>query len=232
MDIVPSLLSSIQRDFDITFKRNKKLKRIRKLVDGGKADYKIVNDYAIETGTILANVFSEHISSDDLPDGKMYYNIAERIVTPTLSNNYEIVSNISVEVQEQLNRSVGLNLKGVKPKVNEFRIESIINRIDAEDEFDNVAWILNEPVINFTQSAVDDTLKENINFLGKTGLSPRVIRTTHGADPCDWCKDMAGEYKYPDVPDGVYARHDRCRCTVEYDPGDARRQNVWTKEWR
>lgn len=36
---------------------------------------------------------------------------------------------------------------------------------------------------------------------------------------------------YPHVPADVYRRHERCRCKVEYDPGDGRRQNVWDKKW-
>lgn len=33
------------------------------------------------------------------------------------------------------------------------------------------------------------------------------------------------------MPADVYRRHERCRCRVEYDPGDGRRQNVWDKKW-
>lgn len=38
---------------------------------------------------------------------------------------------------------------------------------------------------------------------------------------------------YPDVPPDVYRRHERCRCTVLYDPADGKRkrQNVHTKKW-
>ena len=162
----------------------------------------------------------------------MYYNIAERILNPTLSNNHIIVAAVSAEIQEQLNKSVGLGLKGIEPKVNQFRIDSIVNRIVAEKIFDDVAWILQEPIVNFTQSVVDDTIQANAEFQYESGLYPKIIRVVHGTDPCDWCKSLAGIYKYPDVPGDIYKRHDRCRCTVEYDPGDARRQNIWTKEWR
>lgn len=232
MDIVPTLLESIEQDFNRELKRNKKIKKLKEMVESKKATYIQANQYATEVGAILAKVFKERINSDILPDGHMYYNIAERILTPTLTNNHEIVTKLSAEIQEHLNQSIGLGLKGIEAEVNQFRIESIINRVVAEEKFDDVAWILQEPIINFTQSAVDATIKANVDFQGESGLHPKIIRTVHGADPCDWCLEMAGEYKYPNVPDGVYARHDRCRCTVEYYPGDARRQDVWTKEWR
>lgn len=231
-DIVPGLLEIIERDFNSKIRKSVKLKSLRKMIDSGTATYVQANQYAIEVGSILASVFKKHIKSDELPDGHMYYNIAERILMPTLSNNHKIITKISAEIQEQLNKSVGLGIKGIEAKFSRHRIESIINRITAEEKFDDVAWILQEPIINFTQSTVDETIKTNVDFQGESGLSPKVIRTTNYSDACDWCKEMAGEYKYPNVPNGVYARHDRCRCTVEYDPGDARKQNVWTKEWR
>ena len=62
------------------------------------------------------------------------------------------------------------------------------------------------------------------------GLRPRVIRRVV-ANCCRWCGKLAGTYTYPDVPQEVYQRHEYCRCTVEYDPGDGRRQNVHTKKW-
>lgn len=230
-DIVPELLENIQRDFNSAISRNEKLQSIQTMIENGTATYQQANEYAVEIGETLARTFEAHITSEVLPDGKMYYNIAERILDPTLTNNHNIVARVSAEIQEDLNRSVGLGLRGIEPRVNQPRIDSIINRVVTEEVFDDVAWMLQEPVVNFTQSVVDDTIKENVDFQGESGLSPRIIRVTHGNPPCDWCRSMAGTYKYPDVPEDVYRRHDRCRCIVEYDPGDARRQNVWTREW-
>ena len=231
IDIVPELLENIQRDFNTNFRRNKKIQRIQGMIEKGTATYQQVNEYAVEVGETLARTFKIHIKSDVLPDGKMYYNIAERVLNPTLANNHNIVAQVAAEVQGNLNRSVGLGLKGIAPPVNQLRIDSIINRVVAEEIFDDVSWILAEPIVNFTQSVVDDTIKTNVEFQGESGLSPRIIRTSHGNPPCDWCRSMEGSYKYPDVPADVYRRHDRCRCTVEYDPGDVRRQNIWTREW-
>lgn len=230
-DIVPELLENIERDFNTAISRNQRLQEIREMIEYGTATYRQANEYAVEVGEVLARTFENHISSETLPDGKMYYNIADRVLNPTLKNNHNIVAQVSSDIQTDLNRSIGLGLNGVTPTVNQLRIDSIVNRIDAEEVFDDVAWILQEPVVNFTQSVVDDTIKANVEFQGGSGLYPKIIRTSHGNPPCDWCRSMAGTYKYPNVPEDVYRRHDRCRCTVEYDPGDARRQNVWTREW-
>lgn len=230
-DIVPELLENIQRDFNTTINKNKKIQQIHEMIENGTATYEQAYEYAQEVGEALSQAFKKHIKSDVLPDGHMYFNIADRLLNTTLQNNHILVSAVSVEVQEILNRQAGLGLKGIEAPLNQQRIKSIIERVVHEEVFDDVDWILEEPIVNFTQSVVDDTLKVNADFQYDSGLYPKIIRIVDGRNPCDWCKSIAGVYKYPDVPEDVYKRHDRCRCTVEYDPGDARRQNIWTREW-
>jgi len=231
-DIVPELLEKIQREFNTKISRNKKIQRIQEMIDNGTATYEQAYEFAQEVGQTLSSVLQAHIDSEVLPDGHMYFNIADRILNPTLQTNHVMVATASAEIQELLNKQAGLGLKGIQPELNQPRIKSIIERIVQEELFDDVSWIIGEPIVNFTQSVVDDTLKANVDFQGKSGLHPKLIRVAHASDPCDWCQQMEGTYKYPNVPAGVFGRHDRCRCTVEYDPGDVRRQNVWTKEWR
>ena len=232
VDIVPELLEKIQRDFNTEIRGSKKLQRIQEMIENGTATYEQAYEYAKEVGEALAKSFEAHINSDVLPDGHMYYNIADRILNTTLQNNYIIVAAVSAEIQELLNRQAGLGLKGIEAQLNQHRIKSIIERVVHEETYDDVAWMLADPIVNFTQSVVDDTIKANADFQYDSGLFPKIIRIVHGSEPCDWCKSLGGVYKYPDVPEDVYKRHDRCRCVVEYDPGDARRQNIWTKEWR
>ncbi|MDD6201372.1 MAG: hypothetical protein PUB13_00270 [Lachnospiraceae bacterium] len=58
-----------------------------------------------------------------------------------------------------------------------------------------------------------------------------MIEELHGGC-CEWCRALAGTYSYPDVPKDVYRRHQRCRCIVEYYPGNGKRQNVHSKKWK
>ena len=231
-DIVPELLEKIQRDFNSAIRNNEKLQRIHEMIENGTATYEQAYEYAQEVGESLSNALEAHINSEVLPDGHMYFNIADRILNPTLQNNHIIVAAVSAEIQELLNRQAGLGLRGIEAPLNQHRIKSMIERVVHEELFDDVKWMLAEPIINFTQSIVDDTIKANAEFQYQSGLYPKIIRYTQGSDTCEWCRNLAGIYKYPDVPEDVYKRHDRCDCVVEYDPGDARRQNIWTKEWR
>lgn len=104
-------------------------------------------------------------------------------------------------------------------------------QVAAADHYDDVAWVLNEPVKTFSRGVVDESIRRNVEFHGAAGLHPRVVRTAE-AGCCAWCAKLAGTYDYPDVPKDVYRRHENCRCRVTYDPGDGRRQDIWSKEWQ
>ena len=101
----------------------------------------------------------------------------------------------------------------------------------SDDSFENVQWVFDEPIKNFTQSVVDDTVKANVDFQYKLGMQPKIIRKSTG-NCCDWCEALVGEYDYPDeVPKDVYRRHKFCRCTVEHRPvGKKVGTNIHTKK--
>ena len=148
-----------------------------------------------------------------------------------LTRAYNMNSLACEKVQEALNNAAGLNLKAQTPKLNQDRIDGLARRIGSEENYDDVAWILNEPVKTFSRSIVDDSIEANADFQYRAGLSPKIIRIAE-AKCCDWCADLAGEYDYPLEDTDVYRRHNNCRCVVDYHPGDGRVQNAHTKQWR
>jgi hypothetical protein len=228
IDIAPELLEKLRRSFSEKLNNNKKIDKILSTIRDGEPTYSEVNDLSVEVGDILAEVFGEHLSADMLPDGRMYYNIAKRTIEPMMINNYDIVTDNAVIVQEILNKQAGMGIKAQVPKLNQSRIDGIINRLDETEFFDDIKWILDEPIKNFTQAIVDDAIEKNTEFHKGLGLVPSVTRIVKG-DCCDWCREVAGTYYSPDIPDDVYRRHRFCRCTVEYDPGDGKKKNAWKK---
>lgn len=230
-DIGPELLEILQKEFSDNVEKNSEITRLMKLIKDGTADYKTVEDFAYCIGEALAKAFGDKLSSDILPDGRLYYNIAERVVRPLLEDDYKLISSAAADVQASLNAAAGIGIKAQKAELNHNRINGIIDKVSNAEHFDDVSWVLDEPVKNFSLSVVDETIRKNVEFHGKVGLTPKVIRKAEHKC-CKWCSLLAGEYTYPDVPDDVYRRHENCRCTVEYNPGDGKRQNVWTKQWQ
>lgn len=230
-DIVPALLEEIQNEFDKRTYNSKKLKKAFLLLQNKKATYLDVNNFAIEIGEILSDVLRTKITAEVLPDGKMYFNIADRILNPTMKKNYDLISNFIVDVQTELNRTANLSLKGQIPEFNQDRVDGIVNRISSEEDFESIKWLLDDPIINFSQSIVDDGIKANAEFHAKAGLQPQITRKVLG-HACEWCSRLAGTYGYYEASKEVYQRHERCRCTVDYNPGNGRKQDVWSKTWR
>ncbi len=229
-DILPDLLKEVQDKFEASYGKSEVVRRAFEELKKKRATYVTVNDFALEVGDILAEALSSSVRGDNLPNGKMHYNIANRLLENTLGHNFELVSGYAGQVQEDLNRSAKIGLQVQVPEINQDRIDGLVNRLSSEDEFNKVAWMLDEPIVNFTQSIVDDSIRANADFHTKAGLTPKVVRKESG-NCCRWCRAVVGVYNYPDVPKDVWRRHNRCRCTVDYHPGNGKKQNAHSKRW-
>ena len=179
----------------------------------------------METGDILAQVYKKYITEDALPDGRMYYNISQRILQPTLEGNHELITDVAKQVQENINKQAGLGLKAVVPEFNQERVDGLVNHLDHAETFEDIARTLDEPIKQHAMSIVSDAIEANAKFQYDVGLQPMIVREAEHKC-CEWCSRLEGSFKYPDeVPADVYRRHDRCRCTVDYVVGK-KRQDV------
>ena len=147
--------------------------------------------------------------------------------------NHDLVFEYSKEVQSILNKQANILIRAQKGDLNQDRIDKLVNKISQYDSFEQGKWLLNEPIKNFTQAIVDDTIKKNADLHYKAGLRPKIIRREK-ENCCDWFKSIAGVYDYQEVKNtgnNVFSRHRYCRCVVDYVPGDGKKQNVWSKQW-
>lgn len=214
-DVAPELLELIQNEFEENYNKSKIIADLYQKVRDGTATYLEANEYAIEVGNILSDAYQKFLSSEVLPDGHMYYNIANRIITPTMERNHELIATVATMVQSELNEEAGFGIKTIIPEVNQDRIKGIIEKIVATPKFDDAKWVLGEPVINYSQNVVAETIEANADFHYNSGVVGRIVRKSSGGC-CEWCTQLVGTYVYPDVPKDVYRRHDFCRCTVDY----------------
>lgn len=230
-DIAPELIEKIEADFKKRMNMSEPIKDLFLKIKSGTATYKDAQNYAVKVSKIMSEVLNRHLSSDILPDGRLYYNIAKRIFNQTLGKNgtYRYISQYAEQVQGIINKNAGIGIKVIKADINQDKIDGIIDIVSGKEKFDDIKYMLKEPVINYGQAIVDDTVRVNINFHGKAGLKPKVVRTS--ANPCQWCDKLQGVYEYPDVPKDVYRRHRYCRCLVTYEEGDKRPENVHTKKF-
>lgn len=225
-DIAPDLLKKIQEYF------GKEISEISEQIKKEDISYNEAYAYSVKIGDFLSRAFDENISVEILPDGKMYYNIADKVVRPMLKEEHTLVSEIAVKAQQRANKAAGIGIKALSAEFDAEKAQGIIDRVSSQP-FEEIKWILNEPIKTFAKNVVDRTLQKNVEFQGKSGLSPKIIRRA-SSGACPWCLAVAGTYKYPDVPKDVYRRHANCDCVVEYIDGGKHpgmKQNVWTKKW-
>lgn len=229
-DVAPDLMRQIIDLIETAEGNDAAIAAIYDLITSGGTSYAHAYELAGLIGGHIVEALQAVLTAEALPDGKLYYNIADKTVRPVLEAGYDRIAKAAADIQTSLNASAGFGMKGIAPDVPDDRIHGIIQALADAETPECVAQLMDEPVKTLSLSAVDETIKENVDFHARSGLHPRVVRIA-GSGCCPWCAALAGSWEYP-PPQDVYRRHQRCRCVVEYDPGNGgRRQNVWTKRW-
>lgn len=224
-DVAPALYEKLHKDFNARLDANA---RLAKMKVKGNLTYKDAQGYSEIIGDTLQKSF-RLIKGSDLPGGVMYYNIAERTVKPMMTEAYDKVAEYTEQVQKSMNKRAGLKMKAAVPDVPEDRINGIVDRLSSGELFDDIAWLLQEPVTNYCMSIPVDFIQANAELQTKAGVKAYIVRTAE-AKCCEWCENLEGIYEYPVQDTGVYQRHENCRCSVEYfNEAEQTKQDVWTK---
>lgn len=227
-DIVPQLNERISVSYTKYSMRDRELQRITNKIRDGTATLKDGHEYAKRVGQYLSEALRENLTSETLPDGRLYYNIANRTVLPHLMDNYELVNEIDSAIQTVIDNAQNIHIKAVKADFPEERINGLIDKMTAENiELEEARTWLGEPIINNVQAFHDDYIKKNAGFRESVGLKAVIIREA-SSNCCDWCADLEGTYDYSTAPKEIYQRHEFCRCDVTYQT-ERKSQNVWSK---
>ena len=111
-DVSPEIYEKVNKRFEYLLSRDDKIKRSLERLEKGAATFEDAYYYAQSIGNCLSDAFSL-ISDDDLPDGRMYYNIAEKAVKPFLERSAAMCEEYSNRVVKLLNEKAGLGLNPV-----------------------------------------------------------------------------------------------------------------------
>lgn len=199
-----------------SFEEGLTLKKLKNLT------YQDLNEYEVFLGENLSGALNKHILTNPSE-------FIEEVLNDRLRENHRLITDKGILVQNGLNKKEKIGLAAQVPEVNQSRIDGLVGRLVNED-FEKSKWLLGSPIINFSQSIVDDLIKKNAEFHFKVGMSPKVVRNETG-NYCKWCKNLVGTYAYLDVPKDVYRRHENCRCTVDYIPKKGIKQDVHSKKF-
>lgn len=213
-DISPALLDRIEKAFHRNLKDAGVSQKamIEKARDG---TLRSVQQYSSKVGKALSRAFVAEITPDALPDGTFYYNIAQKVMIPPITEAHALVSDVADEMQAYQNAKIGIGLKPIRPPIQMERVEGLID-ILTDGFFEDNADYLNEPIRNLVEHFGDRHVEMNAQFLDNTGVGVVLIRTAEST-ACDWCHERAGVYdSYEEAQfNEVFSRHEGCRCELE-----------------
>ena len=231
-DIGAELLEKIRAYFKKKCQGDAYIQSVLGKVAAGTAQMEEISLLSQSIGFRASQAISEYVNVAALPDGKMYYNIADTILSGVLKDNYEIINSAAAECQRALDRKMGINIEPQRAPYPAERVQAVAGAASAPDiSEEKMVRRMTSTTENITRSFYDDYVETNVKYRSEAGLECFIIRSAHGGC-CKWCAALAGKYRYPEeVPKDVYRRHDNCTCTVTYISG-RKAQDVWSKTSR
>lgn len=230
-DAAIELLARIRADFERRVEQDAALRRVAERIRNGTAAQSDAHVYAEHIGTALSAALRDNLTEERLPNGTLYWNIAARTIRPMLENNHRLANDVASEIQQLLDAAQGVGLAPIPAPLPSERIRGLVDKAVRAETHEEMRRWLGEPIVNCTESFVDDFVQTNAEARYRSGLSPKIVRTA-APGCCAWCEALAGTYDYADVRSGseVYRRHEYCRCTVTFSSG-GKYQSVHSKRW-
>lgn len=231
-DVSPGILEAVKKQFDILFYQNAKIKRIYEKVRKGKASFAEMKTFAEMAGDILSEALDKVFTEGNLPDGKLYQNIAEKVITPMLQQNYSLVNEVCGYVMDDKNTAARIGVRAVAAEFNADRAEKIA-QIAANSGGVKKGSKAAQLITNMSLSFVDAFIQVNADMHKDLGMMPQIQRIYHGKPgACEFCERLAysDAYKGPKMPAGIFQRHRDCKCTLIYEPRKGKYQDPWSKK--
>lgn len=230
-DIVPELESDAKKIFDSLIKNDEELKSIENRMLKSRPQYGDVYQYANRIGELRTQALQKALAKHGLPNDTMYYNIADRLISPALKSDCDLIDKWCQMIAERQNKAARIGLNIHSSKYDKEKADGIVNAISGKT-LEEAQTVLNNTVITNYQKTVDSFIRGEAELHSRVGLHPQISRIATSC-ACKWCKELSGRYDYPDkTPANVFKRHANCGCTIEYWPGDGRSQNVHDKSWK
>ena len=176
--------------------------------------------YNSQKATVAGNAFSDFVL--DLEDREnTFYELLKQLHIDT--------NELLADVQKLLDEKIGVELEPQTAPFPEERVRQAAHSlVDPTVNDETIQRRAKATTENITMSFSDDYMKANAEFRSDAGLKCYITRVSTG-ECCPWCDSVAGRYEYGEEVDGIYQRHDNCKCSVTYENGRTR-QDVWSKK--
>lgn len=227
-DIAPELYAKIEADFDKSVKGDTVIKQLVNKLNKGKplsnGDFTTV---ASRLGKHASDAFHTYLTVDALPEGQMFWNIADRTVRPIMNKIYETENGLQILSQHIKDKAAGVNISIVKGMDPVNRIDEVLDFAVNSKTGEELYNALDLPVQTTALDFNDDFMRQNGEIRNELGFEQTVIREYdgvglgNGTRPCNWCIGRAGTWTFQEAKDnGVFERHTGCGCTIEIVSSD------------
>lgn len=139
-DIAPKLAEAIDTTFSSLVSTDTVIRSFNSKLAKGTATQKDVFNYTERLGRHASKALTLCLTPDNLPDSRLYWNIATRTVKPLLQRVHSMINEAAISVQTAEDQRNGIGVKAMATAFPEERINDLLNKLcslDLSEEGDN-----------------------------------------------------------------------------------------------
>jgi len=164
-DVAPALNEAIMSSYYQRIKASAQLALAQKALADGRATHYQTQQVAQELGIAASDALLEVVTYGALPNDKLYWNITTRIIPPLFDASWAVIYKYGSQVQEALNRSVGLGLKAVSLEQDKTVLEGVMNEASNAEGLPAIRASLDQPVKIAIWHMAHDIMRANGTYI-------------------------------------------------------------------
>ena len=128
-DVAPELLEKLNKTFGQKVAIDPQIRSYKKKLEAGKLTERDCALYIRKVVSIASASVTDVMKPKNLPDGKLYWNIAEVVIVPFLKGVIAQMNNIAVSTMKDSDKKQNINIKIQKLRYPDGQIRSYLNMI-------------------------------------------------------------------------------------------------------
>lgn len=128
-DIVPELNNRIESSFNSRMAMDPVIRSFRKKLEKEDATAEDVSRYSRHVGECASAALIDVLKEENLPNGTLYLNIAERTIKPIFVKAYQLINEAAIKVQTVEDKKHGIGLKPIMAEFPEARVNALIIKL-------------------------------------------------------------------------------------------------------
>lgn len=128
-DVVPELNKRIESDFDARMAMDPVIRSFRKQLEKKTATAEDVSKYSRRVGECASASLVAALKEENLPDGTLYFNIAERTIKPLFKKAHKLINEAAIAVQVLDDKKNGIGIKPIAADFPEKRVDALIYKL-------------------------------------------------------------------------------------------------------